>query len=282
MSEQAKIISSANDSYSPSTFWEEKHREVEQGDVKLGVGIQNVGGGQCEAERKALYYLRELALERTLKKSSGEIKSIFELGSGGGFWANYFQKKGIQNYFGSDISPAAVQRLKEQFPQYAFASAENLRLFWQSISEKEPFDLCLAFDVLYHITNDVDWEMAMNGLCRSTKSKGYLLIVDYFFEQVIEHPSKCHVKHRAMQQYLNLLEKHRFNVVHIQPIFYFHNRITGGPWQDQNRIFSRFLRSCSSNYVGIALLTWFDYFATAVFRPMNPRCKARILLARKS
>jgi SAM-dependent methyltransferase len=281
MTQQVEQPSRQKDQYSPQSFWEEKHREVNQGDVKLGVGIQYVGGGQCEAETKALYQLRQLALQRTLGKVTGEIKSIFELGSGGGFWANYFQRREIQNYFGSDISSTTVERLKEQFPKYTFACAEDTKSFWQSVVGKAPFDLCLAFDVLYHITNDADWEAALDGLCRATKSKGYLLIVDYFFSQVSEHASKCHVKHRPMQQYLDLLDKHGFDIVHIQPVFYLHNRITGGPWQDQNRVLSRFLRACCSNYFGITLLTWVDYLATAVIHPMNPRSKARILLARK-
>jgi hypothetical protein len=152
---------------------------------------------------------------------------------------------------------------------------------WSRIQSRGPYDLTLAIDVLYHVTDDKIWEHSLDQLCTNTAVSGLLLIADYFYEQPVDQPSKIHVKHRKMQSYLDVLDKHGFRVEQIQPIFYFFNRIISGPWRDHTKLYSPVLRLLTSNFAGLKLIGMVDAVVTAVARPMDPKCKTRFLLARK-
>jgi hypothetical protein len=267
--------------YQPQQFWESAHSRVPTEDVRAGLGVRNVGGGRSSREAAAFYRARKINMGRLLKKVGLPTHpKIFEMGSGGGYWVNFFTAFQPSIFIGSDISSTAILRLGKAFPNYLFYCLEN-QTSWRSIEEKAPFDLCLAIDVLYHITNDEIWAENLSRLCNLCGAGGYLIIADYFYPQPTEQPSRIHVKFRTMQSYLEVFDRHNFNVEAIQPIFYFLNRIVGGPWKDQNRLTSALLRLLFGNRFGLGMVGRLDTLITGIARPMDPRCKTRFLLARK-
>ena len=242
----------------------------------MGEGIRHVGGGQSDYEARMLYRLRRVAMNRVLKRLAlPSPPRVFELGSGCGFWAGFLAEKGVREYVGSDLSPTAVARLSSAFPQYKFWSMDAAASGWDHIRQQAPYDLGLAIDVLYHIVDDAAWDLNLGELCRVTRHA--VILVDYFYEQPREPSS--HVKHRSAQMYVDVLARHDFRVAWIQPVFHLHNRIIGGPWADQNRVFSRCLRVARSSRAGLWCLTALDLLATKLARPMSPLCKARMLAA---
>jgi hypothetical protein len=268
--------------YKPTDFWETSHSTVPSSEIDRGVGVRHVGGGQSNLEAEALYRLRRLNAGRVLRKCKlPPNPKIFELGSGGGYWVDFFRRLEPKLFVGSDLSKTAVQRLLELYPDCEFVTMTPPEEAWSRIQSRGPYDLTLAIDVLYHVTDDKIWKYSLNQLCTNTAVSGLLLIADYFYEQPADQPSKTHVKHRKMQDYLDLLDKHDFRVEKIQPIFFCLNRIISGPWRDHSRLLSPILRFSMSNFLGLKLIQQFDSVLTAVARPMNPKCKTRFLLARR-
>jgi hypothetical protein len=269
--------------YKPTDFWEKSHSAVVTAKVDQGVGIRYVSGGQSNLEAEALYRLRHLNADRVLQKCKlPPNPKIFELGSGGGYWVDFFRRFEPKLFVGSDLSKTAVQRLSQLNPDYEFITMTPPEEAWSRIESRGPYDLTLAIDVLYHVTDDRIWEHSLNQLCTNTVASGLLLIADYFYDQPVDQPSKVHVKHRKMQSYLDVLDKHDFKVEAIQPIFYFLNRIVDGPWRDHSRMFSPILRFLNPQPFGLQLLGALDAVLTAYVRPMNPRSKTRFLLARRA
>jgi 2-polyprenyl-3-methyl-5-hydroxy-6-metoxy-1,4-benzoquinol methylase len=265
--------------YQPENFWQKAHSAVDESAVKAGTGVRHVGGGANDLEAEALYVLREVNMHRILRKCAPPARpAIFELGSGGGYWVRFFAQMQPAAYVGSDLSETAVARLRTQHPTAAFVDMKSPDA-WPEIARRGPYDLCLAIDVLYHITDDGIWEGALRNLCQNCKEGGYVLIADYFYDQARENPSGSHVKHRTMQAYLDVLDEYGLRVEELQPVFYFLNRITSGPWRDHAKWLSPVLRALQSQSLGLRLLVALDRMATLLARPMNPKCKTRILAA---
>ena len=268
--------------YKASDFWERSHSSVSSSDVELGSGVRHVGGGQSNPEAEALYCLRQINASRVLRKCRLPANPrIFELGSGGGFWVEFFRQFDPSLFLGSDLSVTAVDRLQSLYPDCSFISMNEASAGWEQIGQRGPYDLCLAIDVLYHIVDDASWRMALSNLCKNCKPSGFLLLADYFYEQPRESPSTSHVKWRSIQAYLDVLDEYGFQVIHIQPIFYFLNRTVSGPWKDHTGLTAVFLKHMISSKLGLGVLTGLDSVITKFARPMSPKSKARFLLAKK-
>lgn len=241
-----------------------------------------MGGGQSKPEAKALYCLRRVNANRVLRKCGLPANpKIFELGSGGGFWVEFFRQLSPSLFLGSDLSPTAVDRLRSRYPSCSFISMDDPSAGWEQMRQHGPFDLCLAIDVLYHIVDDASWRMALSALCENCNPDGWLLLADYFYEQPRESSSASHVKWRPIQAYLDVLDEYNFQVIHIQPIFYFLNRIVNGPWKDHTGLTAVFLKHMISNKLGLGVLCGLDSVITKFARPMSPRSKTRFLLAKR-
>jgi SAM-dependent methyltransferase len=269
-------------SYNPSDFWETSHSNVAASEVNCGLGVHYVGGGDSNLEAAALYRLRRFNISRVLQKADlSSNPRIFELGSGGGYWVSYFKRFRPKIYIGSDLSLTAVERLSVRYPDCEFLMMAAQGDAWARVRERGPYDLTLAIDVLYHITDDEIWEQTLAQLCTNAAPFGSLLINDYFYEQPIDQPSKNHVKHRKMQDYLNVLDRYDYRVEAIQPIFWLLNRNISGPWRDHWRPLSPILRFLTASRFGLLSLVLLDELATRLARPMTPKCKMRFLLAKK-
>src|SRR5436305_2521388 len=98
--------------YQPRDFWENSHSSVASNDVNLGSGVRYVGGGESDAEADALYRLRKVNTQRLLAKCNlPQAPRIFELGSGGGYWVEFFGHLAPRVFVGSDLSATARERL---------------------------------------------------------------------------------------------------------------------------------------------------------------------------
>lgn len=276
--------------YEPSGFWEKTHSEVPAQYAGRGEGIRSVGGGSNAREAVFLYRLREAALRRALAKArkaelARKTEKIFEFGCGNGYWLDAMPSLvGTDKfqYTGADISPTATQRLAERYPEFCFVCLADAERGWEKIAARGPFDLTLAIDVLYHVTGDAVWESSLRRMGSVTAPGGLFVFSDYGYHEPKANPSRSHVKHRAAQQYLDLLEECRFSVVGIVPEFYFFNRIKYGPWRDHGALGAAAWRIADSFPPAMHLMYWADRVIAPSVRPMNPRCKTRLFVCRKS
>jgi hypothetical protein len=162
-----------------------------------------------------------------------------------------------------------------------FVCLDDISQSWARIESGAPFNLTLAIDVLYHITDDTIWRDTFQRLVRLTSANGFFIFSDYGFAQAQEHATKIHVKHRPLQMYLDELDQLDMSVVAIAPKFYFFNRIKYGPWKDHNRLTAAIWRLADSVPIVMHLLYILDSQLIRVVRPMNPRCKARFFVCRR-
>lgn len=277
--------------YKPESFWESAHYQVPERDAGLGEGIRNVGGGASVREAKYLYALRYLALQRVFKKLTPRISNneslclqIFEFGCGSGYWIPRLKKilDPFQiEYSGADISQTAVSRLQKRHQEYFFACMENPGAAWAALSERNPFDISLAIDVLYHITDDHIWRTTLGKISQLTKQGGYFIFNDLGYSQPSPNPSKSHVRHRPLQTYLDELEAGGFEVIHIEPVFFYFNRIKYGPFRDHSKLMAAVWMLADRFPIFMLLLFWLDRVIPKYLRPMDKRCKNRFFLCKK-
>ncbi len=164
--------------YKPQEFWDQ--RLSEHFDVR-GTGET----GLSLAYNRACYALRRETLGRALKDASFDPrgKRVLDVGPGSGFWVEYYLGRGAQ-VTGVDIAPTAVKRLAARYPQASFIHSDV-----SEIELTERYDVVNAFDVLYHITDEAKWEVAVRHLAEAVAPGGLLLITDVFgtLPRVAEH-----------------------------------------------------------------------------------------------
>jgi len=275
--------------YQPSSFWEETHAGVPSSTAGKGEGIRSVGGGSNALEAQYLYGLRYLAMRRAIAAAVvGGLRRdgarVLEFGCGSGYWLDALPallgSKSF-SYTGADISATAIARLESKNLNQSFVCLKDSAEGWQKIAAQGPFDITLAIDVLYHITDDEVWRHSLHQLSANTASGGVFVFSDYGFAEPKANPSSTHVKHRPLQVYLDELEHNSMEVVAIVPKFYFFNRIKYGPWRDHGIAVAAVWRLADKCRPLMHLLYLADRLITQLIKPMDSRCKTRFFVCRK-
>jgi SAM-dependent methyltransferase len=276
-------------SYNPKHFWEQTHSEVPTERAGKGEGIRSVGGGSCVTEALYLYRLRTIAMRRAVSAAQkngmrNDAVRALEFGCGSGYWLQALPSLlGTTDftYTGADISETAIARLEKNYPRQSFVCLHDPAIGWQKIATRAPFDLTLAIDVLYHITDYNVWRSSLRQLSANTAPGGFLIFSDYGYTEPKANPSSTHVKHRSAQEYLDELENNALDVLAVVPKFYFFNRIKYGPWRDHGIALAAVWRLADKYRFAMHMLYLADCLLPRLTRPMNPRCKTRFFVCRK-
>lgn len=198
--------------YNPKEYWEKQ--------LGTHFALRGVGCVSCnETYNKYLYFLKVSSLDKILNKYSIPIKekSILDIGSGIGFFVDYYNKKGAKKITGMDITEISISMLKEKYPAYNFQVAD---ISDPNLHFKEKFDIVNAFDVIYHITDDDRFEIAINNISSLCIGGGYVLITDVFRER----EAYVHVHNRSLQKYKKKLTENSIEILDIIPIYYLMGR----------------------------------------------------------
>ncbi len=168
-----------------------------------------------------LYAAQADALDDLLIKWQVPLQdaSVLDVGSGSGFFVNFFREHGVQTMVGLDIAPASVHYLRKQFPEYEFHIADIGER--QRPIERE-FDIVSAFNVLYHIIDDTLFEQALEHLASFTKLNGFLIISDCLSSS---HFTPRHVRFRGLEYYTETFERLGLQILESLPIYYLMNRV---------------------------------------------------------
>jgi hypothetical protein len=158
---------------------------------------------------------------------------------------------------------------------------ENPDAAWSALSDRKIFDISLAIDVLYHITDDHIWRTTLGKISQLTNPGGFFIFNDLGYSQPSPNPSKSHVRHRPLQTYLDELESGGFEVIHIEPVFYFFNRIKYGPFRDHSKIMAAMMMLADHLPFFMHLLFLLDRVIPRFLRPLDKRCKNRFFLCKK-
>lgn len=203
-------------SYQPSEFWEDK--------LKNHFNLKGVGHTHLsEKYNEYLYNLKVKALEKMMRKNKISVKdkTVLDIGSGIGFFINYYLKKQAKKVVGVDITKKSIQGLNNRFI-HQNCSFKNADIGERYISINENFDLVNVFDVLYHIIDDRLFETALNNIKDFLKKGGTVFITDIFGRKDY-FPAKD-VHFRSLQKYQKELGRKEIEIVDISPMYYLMNR----------------------------------------------------------
>jgi SAM-dependent methyltransferase len=126
---------------------------------------------------RCFYRAQVNAVERVLRQAGTEVSpgwSTLDVGSGVGFWIEFWHRAGAREVTGVDLTESAVTRLRQRFPQ---ASFERL-----DVSEGTPwearFDAISAMSVLLHIKEEERFHKAIANIANALKPDGALVVID--------------------------------------------------------------------------------------------------------
>jgi 2-polyprenyl-3-methyl-5-hydroxy-6-metoxy-1,4-benzoquinol methylase len=143
---------------------------------------------------------------------------VLDVGSGTGFYLDLWQRIGVREITGSDLTPVAVERLAQRYPA---ATIRQVDIGQTNLSLRAgAYDAISIMDVLYHIVDDERYRQALANLATLLTQEGALLLS----ENLVSRPSRAvHQVTRSREWILGALAQAGLVVVREQPIFFLMN-----------------------------------------------------------
>ncbi|NOT35583.1 MAG: class I SAM-dependent methyltransferase [Candidatus Eisenbacteria bacterium] len=212
------------DEYRPREFWERR--------LSGHFDLRGTGEtGLSEAYNRACYSLRRTVLDRALlaARFDPRDRTVLDVGCGSGFFTEYYSRRGA-HVTGIDIAPISIDRMRARFPAARFVLGDV-----SEVRIEGRFDLINAFDVLYHVTDDRRWEVALGHLAEALNPGGLMLLTDNFPQREGQRPEAAHNKMRPLSRYLSVLVPHGLAREALHPTHGLLNRELG-PFRSLNRV----------------------------------------------
>jgi len=161
-------------------------------------------------------YLRTLCNMLIKNKRSLSQKKILDIGSGSGYYVEYYKKIGVQSLIGTDITDISVSNLQNKFKDYSFICHDITQDFPAFIREIK-FDIISVFDVLYYIIDDQLFEKSIRDISELADSQTLIIITDKFINQ---SPNKglVYYKHRNLNHYQKVFKENGLKIIDRQPV----------------------------------------------------------------
>jgi SAM-dependent methyltransferase len=199
--------------YDPQEYWNNRLTR----DFSLaGVGFLGLG----LEYNKWLYRARLRALARLLKEHGIDPgkKRILDIGVGTGFYLDFWEKTGAKAIVGLDVSEKSIAELKAKYRYHKFVK--------QDISEPgilggEKYDIITAFDVLFHIVDEVKFEEALKNIRNWSHNTTKIIVSDSFLRK--SRSPAFYEKDRTLLRYKEVFNAIELEIVDLQPIFYLAN-----------------------------------------------------------
>jgi len=201
-----------NKPYVPREYWENRFSTS-------GLNLNAVGYSKLGLVYNTwLYRLRLLVLDRALRRInlSAINSNLLDIGVGSGAYIDFWQKKGIRNLTGIDITEISINILKDKYPAYCFLKSDIASNEIEQIDGQ--YEIITAFDILFHIVDDAGFHTAISNISKLVKDGGWVIISDTF----CDHPwgPIFHEYHRSIKNYQSEIEQQHLVIKHIEPIFF--------------------------------------------------------------
>jgi len=169
-----------------------------------------------------LYKSKVRSINRIKKKCNLSFadKTVLDIGTGTGFWIDYYLKEGASYICGVDISSVAVHNLRLKYKNINEVSICQADFGSNNLSIDKKFDVVNAMDVAYHVVDENSFEIFVKNACDSLANGGFLFLTDVFRENI---PTPPHVKFRSLVRYKKLLNLWGVNIVAQIPMYFFLN-----------------------------------------------------------
>jgi 2-polyprenyl-3-methyl-5-hydroxy-6-metoxy-1,4-benzoquinol methylase len=144
-------------------------------------------------------------------------KKLLDIGSGTGYYIDYYKKRNASGVSGLDLSKTSVDYLKSKYPEFNFHVED---ISGPSLEYLGTFDFISAISVIYHVIDNRKFSQTLINLSVLCKPGGYLLISDAFTKSWSLSAQHAHL--RSLEEYQ--LSKYNYKVIDISPIYYLLNR----------------------------------------------------------
>ena len=160
----------------------------------------------------------ESMLERHVDKPLEQLR-VLDIGCGSGFYAGFWQARGVREYIGLDISSRTVARLASSYPKYRFVHADITEALPDALSDSGSFDIITVLDVLYHIIDKRRFESAISNIGGLLTGGGRLFIMESLCRR--NYQVSKHVIHRARDAYFAEFRKNHLELADSELLFHF-------------------------------------------------------------
>lgn len=204
-------------SFIPKNYWEDR--------LKKQTGL--VGVGYARLGRNFNLWMYEVRW-RVFRKEVSALRdwsqaSVLDVGSGTGFYIDCWEALEVGKIAGVDLTQVAVEGLRERFPRHTFYELDIANPDSVSVLP-ERYDGISMMDVLYHITDDTDYERAIHNLYELLKPGGYFIFCDFLLHDENPAQPQAHVRRRPLKQVERVLRSTGFVIQKRAPLFVLMNQ----------------------------------------------------------
>lgn len=192
-----------------------KAREYWESRLRRDFSLSATGhSGFSLGYNRYMYKLKAKRLAQALLRYNINVKGarVLDIGSGTGFFVEYYLKKGAAEVAGIDITDVSVELLSKKFPRQYFY---RLDISKEQYLGADKFDIINAFDVLYHIVDDGDFRPAIKNMAVCARPGAWLFITDSLRPELGEAQ---HVRYRCLDNYKDILAEEGIDIVDIIPV----------------------------------------------------------------
>ncbi len=142
---------------------------------------------------------------------------VLELGCGTGVYVDLWRSQGVKALKGFDIAQVAADHLTKKFPEYQFYQEDLGHTDLVSRHAPGSHSLVTAFNVLYHIISDTDFQQALYNANHLAAPGALFFITDLF----VHGPEETHeyMKYRSLDKYVQALHTAGFEVLERKPVY---------------------------------------------------------------
>lgn len=247
--------------YKPKEYWEDRLRKNFS---LLGTGHS----GFSWRYNCSMYKLKAKKLKLALYSHAINVKGarVLDIGSGTGFFVEYYLNNGARSVVGVDITEVSVELLSKKFPGQHFYRLDITKGQYL-ITDK--FDIINVFDVLYHIVDDGEFKSAIKNIAILARPGAWMFITDSL------RPELCrvqHVRYRSLEYYRNILQDEGMEIVDVIAVL----NLLGRPpvYCLYNTILEKILSRLTE------LTCFFAYWADSLYCPLDSAIM-KLLICRK-
>jgi 2-polyprenyl-3-methyl-5-hydroxy-6-metoxy-1,4-benzoquinol methylase len=197
--------------YEPERYWQERYARLD---------ITSSGHRDLPEKYNRWLYRRKQAVLRRGMRHIGfapRDKRILEVGVGIGSYLDFWQRCGVREITGLDLSAAAITFLAERYPQVRF-HRRDVTVAGLQADCGTGYDLVTALDVLYHVVDDALLDSALRNIFEVLRPGGVFALHDQFLHRPSEHHD--YIVWRSLVQWEQALSRAGFEIVYRAPIFF--------------------------------------------------------------
>ncbi len=171
---ESEIVMNHSTNYQPEQYWETV--------VGRRFDLREVGYPNLSlVYNHCLYKAMSSSVDRALRlagvtQSHFSTSSVLDVGSGVGYWIEYWLAKGVEHLKGVDLTSASVSHLAQRYPKLDFEQRDIADP--ADADAHNAFDLISAMSILNHIPSQERWEQALVNLGNLLKPGGLIFIMD--------------------------------------------------------------------------------------------------------